>query len=471
MLPSAPYSVYPMNPPNTTTNNNANMESVTTNNNTNHNDIIDNTKSDELTKHAFTQPQTDNYKSPINSNNNTDYHKDDDTNKNNSKYHLLVKPTFPQPQLQLPPTELLYHNQPPYRQQQSPQQHYQYTPQSNIANCYSPLNHLNYPGAAHPIQNNQLNDFPPPINHMVYRNQSQPLPVSSSVINLNSLPLKNPDLNPITTPISVIPMKSSSTDSSGGSILAPISTNTMPIQRLNSYTPPIPSISNIPPPQPYSSHLYQPTPAQINLPHPQLHYYYPQPSPPFQASSKNQNNNTTNYLVDRYQSQYQDSYQYQQQQQQQYPYPNNINYPPMQAQIYAIPSTSPPVPSPIISQSSPNESQSTRVLQNSNCIIGNTNSNGSPNSIIDVEKEEKDVDEKLVSTTPPTSSSLPTKNTNKLVSSKRKRRRYCEIKRIYTCNFENCKKAYGTLNHLNFHIHLQNHGSKRSPSEFKHLKN
>ena len=53
---------------------------------------------------------------------------------------------------------------------------------------------------------------------------------------------------------------------------------------------------------------------------------------------------------------------------------------------------------------------------------------------------------------------------------KRKRRKYNEIKRIYKCNYQNCNKSYGTLNHLNFHIQLQNHGLKRNPIEFKHLK-
>lgn len=47
---------------------------------------------------------------------------------------------------------------------------------------------------------------------------------------------------------------------------------------------------------------------------------------------------------------------------------------------------------------------------------------------------------------------------------KRPRRRYDEIERLYGCNFENCTKAYGTLNHLNAHITMQKHGPKRDPN-------
>ncbi|TCD69638.1 hypothetical protein EIP91_006863 [Steccherinum ochraceum] len=53
---------------------------------------------------------------------------------------------------------------------------------------------------------------------------------------------------------------------------------------------------------------------------------------------------------------------------------------------------------------------------------------------------------------------------------KRPRRRYDEIERLYQCNFPNCSKAYGTLNHLNAHVTMQKHGTKRSPSEFKELR-
>ena len=47
---------------------------------------------------------------------------------------------------------------------------------------------------------------------------------------------------------------------------------------------------------------------------------------------------------------------------------------------------------------------------------------------------------------------------------KRPRRRYDEIERLYQCSWPNCTKAYGTLNHLNAHVTMQKHGSKRSPS-------
>lgn len=54
---------------------------------------------------------------------------------------------------------------------------------------------------------------------------------------------------------------------------------------------------------------------------------------------------------------------------------------------------------------------------------------------------------------------------------KRKRRKYREIKRYYKCQYGDCDKSYGTLNHLNFHIQLQKHGSKRLASEFKDIRN
>ncbi|CAE6403862.1 unnamed protein product [Rhizoctonia solani] len=53
---------------------------------------------------------------------------------------------------------------------------------------------------------------------------------------------------------------------------------------------------------------------------------------------------------------------------------------------------------------------------------------------------------------------------------KRPRRRYDEIERLYSCSFEDCTKAYGTLNHLNAHVTMQKHGPKRNPSEFKELR-
>lgn len=47
---------------------------------------------------------------------------------------------------------------------------------------------------------------------------------------------------------------------------------------------------------------------------------------------------------------------------------------------------------------------------------------------------------------------------------KRPRRRYDEIERLYQCSWPDCAKAYGTLNHLNAHITMQKHGTKRSPN-------
>ncbi|VDC06052.1 unnamed protein product [Peniophora sp. CBMAI 1063] len=53
---------------------------------------------------------------------------------------------------------------------------------------------------------------------------------------------------------------------------------------------------------------------------------------------------------------------------------------------------------------------------------------------------------------------------------KRPRRRYDEIERLYSCNWPDCTKAYGTLNHLNAHINMQRHGPKRTPAEFKDMR-
>ncbi|KAL9548428.1 hypothetical protein MBANPS3_005675 [Mucor bainieri] len=53
---------------------------------------------------------------------------------------------------------------------------------------------------------------------------------------------------------------------------------------------------------------------------------------------------------------------------------------------------------------------------------------------------------------------------------KRPRRRYDEIERLYHCNWPGCTKAYGTLNHLNAHVSMQQHGPKRHPTEFKEMR-
>ncbi|KAG0205436.1 hypothetical protein BGX28_002966, partial [Mortierella sp. GBA30] len=55
-------------------------------------------------------------------------------------------------------------------------------------------------------------------------------------------------------------------------------------------------------------------------------------------------------------------------------------------------------------------------------------------------------------------------------SKKRPRRRFDEIERLYVCNWNDCEKAYGTLNHLNAHVNMQKHGPKRLPAEFKELR-
>lgn len=52
---------------------------------------------------------------------------------------------------------------------------------------------------------------------------------------------------------------------------------------------------------------------------------------------------------------------------------------------------------------------------------------------------------------------------------KRPRRKFQEIERLYACDFPNCQKAYGTLNHLNAHITMQGHGARKTHHEFRHL--
>ena len=37
-------------------------------------------------------------------------------------------------------------------------------------------------------------------------------------------------------------------------------------------------------------------------------------------------------------------------------------------------------------------------------------------------------------------------------------------KRLYHCSWSGCTKSYGALNHLNAHIIMQRHGSKRTPA-------
>lgn len=49
-------------------------------------------------------------------------------------------------------------------------------------------------------------------------------------------------------------------------------------------------------------------------------------------------------------------------------------------------------------------------------------------------------------------------------SKKRPRRRFDEIERLYVCNWSDCEKSYGTLNHLNAHVNMQKHGPKRLPA-------
>jgi hypothetical protein len=38
---------------------------------------------------------------------------------------------------------------------------------------------------------------------------------------------------------------------------------------------------------------------------------------------------------------------------------------------------------------------------------------------------------------------------------------------MYKCGWNGCEKAYGTLNHLNAHVTMQSHGTKRTPEGMK----
>lgn len=53
---------------------------------------------------------------------------------------------------------------------------------------------------------------------------------------------------------------------------------------------------------------------------------------------------------------------------------------------------------------------------------------------------------------------------------KRLRRSFNEIDRIYACLHPNCKKSYGTLNNLNAHIIMQNHGEKRCAADYSQFR-
>jgi hypothetical protein len=45
-----------------------------------------------------------------------------------------------------------------------------------------------------------------------------------------------------------------------------------------------------------------------------------------------------------------------------------------------------------------------------------------------------------------------------------------EIERTYKCGWNGCETAYGTLNHLNGHVKMQWHGTKRTPEEFMEIR-
>ncbi|KAF2158409.1 hypothetical protein M409DRAFT_31073 [Zasmidium cellare ATCC 36951] len=55
-------------------------------------------------------------------------------------------------------------------------------------------------------------------------------------------------------------------------------------------------------------------------------------------------------------------------------------------------------------------------------------------------------------------------------STKRPRKRFGEVERLYKCIWDGCDKSYGTLGHLNAHVVMKSHGLKRSPAEFKEIR-
>ncbi|GAA6019137.1 hypothetical protein JCM11491_002860 [Sporobolomyces phaffii] len=55
-------------------------------------------------------------------------------------------------------------------------------------------------------------------------------------------------------------------------------------------------------------------------------------------------------------------------------------------------------------------------------------------------------------------------------TTKRPRRRFDEIERLYNCDYPGCTKSYGTLNHLNSHKTMQKHGPKSTPAQFKEMR-
>ena len=62
-----------------------------------------------------------------------------------------------------------------------------------------------------------------------------------------------------------------------------------------------------------------------------------------------------------------------------------------------------------------------------------------------------------------TSVSQSSENSDGTVKPKftRKRRKFHEVVRKFVCGHNGCKRAYGYLNHLNFHIEKAGHGEKR----------
>ncbi len=50
---------------------------------------------------------------------------------------------------------------------------------------------------------------------------------------------------------------------------------------------------------------------------------------------------------------------------------------------------------------------------------------------------------------------------------KRKRRKFDQMERIYDCDYLGCLKSYETISHLNTHRQLKNHGHSLSIDDFE----
>jgi len=108
------------------------------------------------------------------------------------------------------------------------------------------------------------------------------------------------------------------------------------------------------------------------------------------------------------------------------------------------------------------------IQQQTSRNLLNSNSMSSPTSFSNLDSTNFLNTKKKHTTT--TTTTKQSEYTQPMKPNKRPRRRSDEIDRYYNCTYEGCTKSYGTLNHLNAHVSLQNHGPRRKPNEFKEIK-